>query len=100
MYLSKTEAAVLPSTLPRGPRPAPQTKRRLWPLLGPAFVAAVAYVDPGNVATNVSAGARYGYLLCWVVVAASITAMLVQYLSAKLVIATGSTLPALCRQRW
>jgi len=68
--------------------------------LGPAFVAAVAYVDPGNVATNVTAGARYGYLLCWVVVAASATAMLVQYLSAKLGLATGRTLPEHCRQRW
>ncbi|WP_171908778.1 Nramp family divalent metal transporter [Streptomyces nanshensis] len=62
-------------------------------LLGPAFVAAVAYVDPGNVATNVSAGARFGYLLLWVVVAANLMAVLVQYLSAKLGLVAGASLP-------
>ncbi len=67
---------------------------------GPAFVASVAYVDPGNVATNVTAGARHGYLLCWVVVASSVMAMLVQHLSAKLGLATGATLPAHCRRRY
>nr|WP_269203926.1 Nramp family divalent metal transporter [Motilibacter peucedani] len=84
--------------LPRTRRP--RSARAAVGSLGPAFVAAVAYVDPGNVATNVTAGARYGYLLCWVVVAASATAMLVQYLSAKLGIATGASLPVLCRRRW
>ncbi|MFJ9849046.1 Nramp family divalent metal transporter [Streptomyces sp. NPDC101150] len=69
-------------------------------LMGPAFVAAVAYVDPGNVATNITAGARYGYLLVWVVVGASAMAMLVQYLSAKLTIATGRTLPEMCAHRF
>jgi len=69
-------------------------------LLGPAFVAGIAYVDPGNVATNVAAGSRYGYLLVWVVVSANLLAMLVQYLSAKLGIATGKSLPALCRERY
>jgi manganese transport protein len=68
-------------------------------LLGPAFVAAVAYIDPGNFATNVSAGARYGYTLVWVIVAANLTAMLVQYLSAKAGMATGRDLPELCRER-
>lgn len=63
-------------------------------LLGPAFVAALAYVDPGNVAANLTAGARYGYLLVWVLVAASAMAMLIQYQSAKLGIVTGRTLPA------
>lgn len=67
-------------------------------LLGPAFVAAVAYVDPGNFATNVAAGAGYGYSLAWVVVAANLMAMLVQYLSAKLGVATGKDLPELCRK--
>jgi manganese transport protein len=67
---------------------------------GPAFVASVAYVDPGNVATNITAGANHGYLLCWVVVAASVMAMLVQHLSAKLGLATGRTLPAHCRARY
>ena len=71
--------------------------RGLVMLLGPAFVAAVAYVDPGNFATNIAAGARHGYALAWVVVAANVMAMLVQYLSAKTGIATGMDLPELCR---
>jgi manganese transport protein len=66
-------------------------------LLGPAFVAAVAYIDPGNFATNIAGGAKYGYLLVWVIVAANLMAMLVQYLSAKTGLATGRTLPELCR---
>lgn len=64
-----------------------------WYLLGPAFVAAIAYVDPGNVAANVSAGAEYGYLLLWVIMAANATAALVQYLSAKLGLVAGKSLP-------
>jgi manganese transport protein len=64
-----------------------------WHLLGPAFVAAIAYVDPGNVAANVSAGSNYGFLLVWVVVLANLMAALVQYLSAKLGLITGRTLP-------
>ena len=67
---------------------------------GPAFVAAVAYVDPGNFATNISAGAQYGYLLVWVVVVANLTAVLVQYLSAKLGVVTGQDLPEVCRDRF
>jgi manganese transport protein len=66
-------------------------------LLGPAFVAAVAYVDPGNFATNISAGAKFGYLLVWVIVMANLMAMLVQYLSAKAGLASGHNLPELCR---
>jgi manganese transport protein len=66
-------------------------------LLGPAFVAAVAYIDPGNFATNFSAGALFGYALAWVIVAANLMAMLVQYLSAKVGVATGRDLPELCR---
>ena len=69
-------------------------------LLGPAFVAAVAYIDPGNFATNIAGGASYGYLLVWVIVAANLMAMLVQYLSAKTGIATGRNLPELCRDRF
>lgn len=101
MYLSKTEAAVLTSTLPRTlPRPTPpKTKRRLWPLLGPAFVAAVAYVDPGNFATNFSGGASFGYTLLWVIVAANLMAMLIQTLTAKLGLATGRDLATCCRER-
>jgi len=66
-------------------------------LLGPAFVAAVAYIDPGNFATNFSAGAQFGYALAWVVIVANLMAMLVQYLSAKVGVATGLDLPELCR---
>jgi manganese transport protein len=71
--------------------------RGVLALLGPAFVAAVAYVDPGNFATNVSAGAKFGFLLVWVVLVANLMAMLVQYLSAKVGVATGRNLPELCR---
>ncbi len=67
-------------------------------LLGPAFVASVAYVDPGNFATNISAGAKFGYLLVWVIVMANLMAMLVQYLSAKAGLASGRNLPELCRE--
>lgn len=74
-----------------------RSTRRTVALLGPAFVAAVAYVDPGNVGTNVTAGARFGYLLLWVIVVANVTAVLVQYLAAKVTIATGRTLPELCQ---
>src|SRR5919108_1745352 len=70
--------------------------RGLWPFLGPAFVAAVAYIDPGNFATNIAGGAQYGYLLLWVVLSANLMAMLVQTLSAKLGIATGKNLPETC----
>ncbi len=71
---------------------------RVWPFLGPAFVAAVAYIDPGNFATNVAGGAKFGYLLLWVVLAANLIAMLVQTQSAKLGIATGKNLAELCRE--
>jgi len=71
---------------------------RVWPFLGPAFIAAVAYIDPGNFATNISGGAQFGYLLLWVVVAANLIAMLIQTQSAKLGIATGKNLPELCRE--
>lgn len=74
--------------------------RKLWPFLGPAFIAAVAYVDPGNFATNVSGGAQFGYLLLWVVLSANLMAMLVQSMSAKLGIATGKNLPEVCRERF
>ncbi|OXR45570.1 Divalent metal cation transporter MntH [Nocardia cerradoensis] len=73
--------------------------RSLVVLLGPAFVAAIAYVDPGNVASNISAGAQYGYLLVWVVVMANVMAALVQYLSAKLGVVTGRSLPQIVRER-
>ena len=70
---------------------------RRWLFLGPAFVAAVAYVDPGNFATNIAGGASFGYALLWVVLAANLIGMLIQTLSAKIGIATGRSLPELCR---
>ena len=76
----------------------PAPKRLIW-MLGPALVAGVAYLDPGNVASNMTAGARFGYLLVWVVVAANIMAWLIQYLSAKLGLVTGKSLPELLGQR-
>jgi manganese transport protein len=69
-------------------------------MLGPAFVASIAYVDPGNLATNLQGGARCGYLLLWVVLAANLMAMLIQYLSAKLGIVTDQSLPQTIRARW
>jgi manganese transport protein len=73
--------------------------RAMLPFLGPAFIACVAYVDPGNFATNMAGGARFGYALGWVVLSANLMAMLVQALSAKLGIATGRSLPEVCRDR-
>ena len=73
---------------------------RLLPFLGPAFVACVAYIDPGNFATNIQGGAEFGYLLLWVIVASNLMAMLIQALSAKLGIASGRNLAELCRERF
>jgi manganese transport protein len=70
---------------------------RIWPFLGPAFIAAVAYIDPGNFATNIAGGAQFGYLLLWVVLGANLMAMVVQTQSAKLGIATGRNLAEACR---
>ena len=74
--------------------------RRYTPFLGPAFIASVAYVDPGNFATNMAGGAKFGYLLLWVVLVANLMAMLIQSMSAKLGIATGMNLPEVCRDRF
>jgi manganese transport protein len=91
-------AALIPSALEqllaRG-----RVRATLW-MLGPAFVASIAYVDPGNFATNVEGGARYGYLLLWVVLAANVMAMLIQYLSAKLGIVTDANLPEVVRAQF
>jgi manganese transport protein len=73
---------------------------RLWPFLGPAFVACVAYIDPGNFATNIQGGAQFGYTLVWVIVASNLMAMLIQTLSAKLGIASGRNLAELCREHY
>src|SRR5579859_4424050 len=73
---------------------------RLLPFLGPAFVASVAYIDPGNFATNIAGGSKFGYTLVWVIVASNLMAMLIQTLSAKLGIATGRNLAEVCRDRF
>jgi manganese transport protein len=74
--------------------------RETLAVLGPAFVACIAYVDPGNFATNIAGGAKYGYLLLWVLLSANLMAMLIQNLSAKIGIATGRNLPELCREHF
>jgi manganese transport protein len=74
------------------------SKFRILPFLGPAFIAAVAYIDPGNFATNIAGGSKFGYTLVWVIVASNLMAMLIQTLSAKLGIATGKNLPEVCRE--
>ena len=73
---------------------------RLLPFLGPAFIASVAYIDPGNFATNIAGGSRFGYMLVWVIVASNLMAMLVQWLSAKLGVATGRNLAEVCRDEF
>jgi manganese transport protein len=74
--------------------------RAVVPFLGPAFIAAVAYIDPGNFATNMAGGSQFGYMLLWVVLGANLMAMLIQSMSAKLGIATGLSLPEVCRSRF
>src|SRR4051794_4210580 len=74
--------------------------KKLFPFLGPAFIAAIAYIDPGNYATNITSGSKYGYTLLWVIFASNLMAVLIQSLSAKLGIATGKNLPELCRERF
>lgn len=103
----ETGTVTLPPEARGAPGPSPLSVLRArgrvrgaLALLGPAFVAAVAYIDPGNFATNIEAGAKYGYMLVWVIVAANLMAMLVQYLSAKVGVATGSSLPELCRDHF
>jgi len=76
-----------------------RTRFRILPFLGPAFIACVAYIDPGNFATNIAGGSKFGYQLVWVVVAANLLAMLIQTLSAKLGIATGRNLPEVAREQ-
>jgi manganese transport protein len=75
-------------------------RRSIWPFLGPAFIACVAYMDPGNFATNIAGGSKFGYTLVWVIVASNLMAMLIQTLSAKLGIATGRNLPEVCREQY
>ena len=96
-------ASVAADQSPRRRPAAPAVPRLAW-LIGPALVAGVAYLDPGNVASNMTAGAQYGYLLVWVVVLGNVMAWLIQYLSAKLGIVTGRSLPEVLggriRNRW
>src|SRR5438309_4542967 len=73
-------------------------QKSIWPFIGPAFIACVAYIDPGNFATNVAGGSKFGFTLVWVIVASNLMAMLIQTLSAKLGIATGRNLPEVCRE--
>jgi len=90
------------STAGAGERVLRGEKRRLpiLPFLGPSFIACVAYIDPGNFATNIAGGSKFGYTLLWVIVASNLMAMLIQTLSAKLGIATGRNLPEVCRDRF
>ena len=81
-------------------QPSGWRRHEIWQYFGPAFVASVAYIDPGNFATNIQGGAQFGYELLWVLLWSNLMAMLVQFLSAKLGIATGKTLPSLCRERF
>lgn len=96
--MTRTPEVAVPDA-PHGARRSPKRRVSGVGLLGPAFVAAIAYVDPGNVAANLTAGAEYGYLLLWVLVAANVMAMLVQYLSAKVGLVTGRSLPELLGSR-
>src|SRR5215218_9087260 len=75
-------------------------RKSIWPYLGPAFVACVAYMDPGNFATNIAGGSKFGFTLVWVIVASNLMAMLIQTLSAKLGIATGRNLAEECREQF
>jgi manganese transport protein len=91
---STTSSSELPPLLPR------LRSSELWSYFGPAFVASIAYIDPGNFAANFDGGARFGYKLLWVLLWSNAMAILVQYLAAKLGIATGKTLPRNCRDRF
>src|ERR671928_1257772 len=81
-------------------RGQPSRGFRVLPFLGPAFIACVAYIDPGNFATNIAGGSKFGFTLVWVIVASNLMAMLIQTLSAKLGIATGRNLPEVCREQF
>jgi manganese transport protein len=95
VVITRTRRALRPEG--RGERALRSERFRLLPYLGPAFIACVAYIDPGNFATNIAGGSQFGYRLVWVIVAANLMAMLIQTLSAKLGIATGRNLPEVAR---
>ncbi len=91
-------AGLIAERTPGGPRRGSFRQDRIWSYFGPAFVASVAYIDPGNFATNILSGSQFGYRLLWVLLWSNVMAILIQYLSAKLGIVTGLTLPQNCRQ--
>src|SRR5216117_668891 len=95
-----TRVETLDRPLGAGERALRGDRKSIWPFLGPAFIACVAYIDPGNFATNIAGGAKFGFTLVWVIVASNLMAMLIQTLSAKLGIATGQNLPEVCRERF
>jgi manganese transport protein len=96
-----TRPEALPRPLGAGERVlCGHTRASVLPFLGPAFIACVAYIDPGNFATNIAGGSKFGYTLLWVIVASNLMAMLIQTLSAKFGIATGRNLPEICRQEF
>src|SRR5262249_39569880 len=97
---TRTDAVMRP--IGRGERvlSGDRSRLRILPFLGPAFIACIAYIDPGNFATNIAGGSKFGYTLVWVIVASNLMAMLIQTLSAKLGIATGRNLPEVCRERF
>src|ERR1700755_3534741 len=88
-----------PATVQAARLPATGQRKLLY-YFGPAFVASIAYIDPGNFAANFDGGSRFGYKLLWVLLWSNLMAILVQYLAAKLGIATGKTLPQNCRERF
>ncbi len=99
MIATRQEAA-LPEGLRTVDEALHRTRFRILPFLGPAFIACVAYIDPGNFATNIAGGSKFGYRLVWVIVVANLLAMLIQTLSAKLGIATGRNLPEVAREQF
>jgi manganese transport protein len=97
--IATRQEAALPEGLRTVDEALHRTRFRILPFLGPAFIACVAYIDPGNFATNIAGGSKFGYRLVWVIVAANLLAMLIQTLSAKLGIATGRNLPEVAREQ-
>ena len=100
--LSTRDSSVEPASQPSVGKSAIRTKARtgLWSFIGPAFIASIAYMDPGNFATNILAGSKFGYRLLWVLLWSNAMAILIQYLSAKMGIVTGLTLPQNCRRHF
>src|SRR5436190_12571345 len=100
MMATRTDALVRPTGRGEHVLRGTRTRFRILPFLGPAFIACIAYIDPGNFATNIAGGSQFGYTLVWVIVASNLMAMLIQTLSAKLGIATGWNLPEVCREQF